>query len=217
MIERFERELLPKERRLLCQRIAFIGSNQRKGWKRGLGCVVVGSTTAFVPFIAGELSFRATERIFFGLVGLYSIIAFWAGRSVKREWNESVSELENALSRNLALVVHIKSTHMVEFEEIEDEGACYAFQLPDDKIVFVSGQDFYPSARFPNSDFEIIEIRDSRGKVVEGFIEKHGQKLAPVRTIKADTKRLLDEPDHLNVINGQLENLEQLLRPASHN
>jgi hypothetical protein len=38
----------------------------------------------------------------------------------------------------------------VEFEEIEDEGACFAFQIEGrNEIVFLSGQEFYEGPRLP--------------------------------------------------------------------
>jgi len=37
---------------------------------------------------------------------------------------------------------------MVEFEQEEDEGACYAFQLDSHHLVFLVGQDFYASVCF---------------------------------------------------------------------
>jgi len=52
---------------------------------------------------------------------------------------------------------------MVEFEEEEDEDACYAFQLDGGRILFVAGQSYYRSARFPNTDFSLVGLYDKEG------------------------------------------------------
>jgi hypothetical protein len=103
---------------------------------------------------------------------------------------------------------------MVELEEVEDEGACYAFQLSGKRIVFVSGQNFYPSARFPNSDFSLVDIYGENNVLVETFIEKHGKKLRPRRKISAEVTSKMKVPDHLQVIEGKLDDLEELLAPG---
>ncbi len=135
----------------------------------------------------------------------------WAYLSARREINAVLRRLQNALLRNQARVIRIQSEELAEIEEEEDEGACYAFQLDSEKIVFISGQDYYPSASFPNSDFSLLQILGREGEIVEELISKQGRKLAPVRTISAVTKSRLKIPDHLQVISGQIESLEKLL------
>ena len=100
---------------------------------------------------------------------------------------------------------------MVEFEEEEDEGASYAFQLDNRRIVFVVGQQFYGSARFPNSDFSLIEISTEDGTVVVGSIRKYGIRIEPIRTISAQRTAKLKIPEHLQVIDGELNQIEDLL------
>ena len=43
------------------------------------------------------------------------------------------------------------------------------------------------------------------------FIEKRGHKIQPLRTIPAGNKATLKIPQHLEVISGDLRNIEQLL------
>ena len=100
---------------------------------------------------------------------------------------------------------------MVEFEEEEDEGTCYAFQLLDGRIFFLSGQEYYSSGRFPNSDFTLVDISSEDGTVIIGHIEKRGRKLVSIRTVPAKKKAALKIPDDLQVINGDLSRIEQLL------
>jgi len=100
---------------------------------------------------------------------------------------------------------------MVEIEEVEDEGPCYAFQVNDERIVFVEGQDFYPSARFPNTDFELVEIHDGAGKLVSMVIDKHGEKLTPLRRVSAEGQLQLYRPAHLATVPGRLVDIEDIL------
>ncbi|MCH8044001.1 MAG: hypothetical protein IID44_09820 [Planctomycetes bacterium] len=144
-------------------------------------------------------------------LGIFSW-AYWS------EWRDSakrIRSINSAVARNIASVVRIRSEEMIEFEEHEDEGACYAFQLDDDRIVFVSGQEFYRTARFPSTDFELIDIADEAGNLAETRIVKHGEPLAPVRTIASADARDLSIPFHLSVVSGRLEDIERILTTQS--
>ena len=60
---------------------------------------------------------------------------------------------------------------------MEDEGACFAFQLEDrDEIVFLSGQEFYETAKFPSLDFSLVFPLDESGRRVDMLIERRGAK-----------------------------------------
>ena len=120
--------------------------------------------------------------------------------------------LESALRRNEADVVDIHATSYVEFEEVEDEGACYAFQLDDTRVVFISGQEFYPEAKFPSLDFSLVDVLDEAGRAVDMVIEKRGAKAAPAYVIPAATKQRLEIPEHLEVRSIDIARLEQQLR-----
>ena len=63
----------------------------------------------------------------------------WAYLSARREINAVLRRLQNALLRNQARVIRIQSEELAEIEEEEDQGACYAFQLDIEKMVFISG------------------------------------------------------------------------------
>lgn len=142
------------------------------------------------------------------------VISVWIYLSERPEYRAPVSRLEDALRQNEVHEIRIQSDAFVELEEIEDEGACFAFEIAGRRIVFVSGQDYYPSARFPNGDFSVIQVFDSQKSLVQEFVEKRGSKLEPRRKISAKTKSRLDIPEHLQVIDGDLGELENLLRPG---
>ena len=123
--------------------------------------------------------------------------------------------LESALRRNETDAYDVRATSFAELEEIEDEGACYAFQLDGDRLVFISGQEFYESARFPSLDFSLLYILDERGERVDMFIDKRGARAAPARTIPAGVKHGLDVPDHLGVRSGRIDELEDSIGRSS--
>ena len=138
-------------------------------------------------------------------------LVVWAVVSSRRDLMKEIDRLEATLKRNEAHEVTVRSTEMIEFEEEEDEGACYAFQLKDDRIVFIVGQEYYPSAKFPNTDFSLVSIQDGDGRCIEELIYKRGHKLKPCRMIPAKFKSEMFLPDHLEVIRGKLSELEGLL------
>ncbi len=94
---------------------------------------------------------------------------------------------------------------------MEDEGACYAFQVEAEQVLFVVGQDFYESARFPNSDFSLVHIRTESGELVEMAFVYGGSKLSPIHTVPAARKSTLQIPQHLSVINARLSDIEARL------
>ena len=180
---------------------------------------------------------RVARRLFVGLPFLFAalagltvlasdvspliVVSFWfvttvlIGLWVAVAENSQRRKLRLALSRTLesgrVREIRVVASGVVEFEEEEDEGACYAFQIADDRILFVSGQEFYASASFPNSDFALVDVLDPSGELVDFFIRKNGEKLVPIRTVPARAKRQLRLPAHLHVMIGNLANLEQLL------
>jgi hypothetical protein len=139
-----------------------------------------------------------------------SLMAAWLVLEDRSRRSSRTRAFEDALSRNQARVTRIRSDQMVAFEEVEDEGACFAFQA-EERIVFIAGQEFYPSARFPNSDFSLLEITDGRGTTVEVLIQTTGEKLQPIRTITAESQSKLRIPEHLQILTGRLEDIERLL------
>ena len=144
---------------------------------------------------------------------------FWVNRDMHAHGTQMESMargLESALKRNEADVYNVRATAFAEFEEIEDEGACYAFQIADGRLVFIQGQEFYGGARFPSLDFSLVYVIDEAGQTVDMMLDKRGAKTAPARTIPSIVKNSLDVPEHLEVRTGKLEDLEEILRRPSN-
>jgi len=150
--------------------------------------------------------------VFWLVVG--GAIAMWVGRDMRKDAGHierMARSLESALERNTADVYDVRARAFAELEEIEDEGACYVFELEGDRLVFIIGQEFYESARFPSLDFSLVYVLDEHGMTADMFIEKRGAKAAPARTIPAASKRALDVPDHLQMRAGRIDDLESSL------
>jgi hypothetical protein len=149
------------------------------------------------------------------VVGGWFVIAVLIGSRVWIEESLKTSKLARSIARTLESgrirEIRIVASSVVELEEEEDEGACYAFQIAADRIVFVSGQEFCASANFPNADFALVDVLSPSGERVDFFIRKDGARLVPTRIVSAQTKRGLRVPSHLEVVAGKLEQLEQLL------
>jgi hypothetical protein len=144
-------------------------------------------------------------------LGIGIPILLWSYFDLRRGVAKAIRRFESALRQNAACEVRIQSDAMVEFGEKHDEGACYAFQLDDRRVVFVVGQQFHHSARFPNNDFSMMDIGAEDGAVVAGFVRMHGARIQPIRRIAARKKAKLEIPQHLQVIDGELDQIEELL------
>ena len=162
--------------------------------------------------VVSLLASRETWQIVLPVwAGIAILIAAWGLLEDRARRRSRIHACEQALRGREVRVFRIQSAEVVAFEEEEeDEGACYAFQVAD-RIVFIAGQDFYASARFPNSDFSLIELSDGKANVVDSLVDTHGKRLQPTRTIAAGMKAKLRAPEHLEVLLGKLEDIERLL------
>lgn len=154
--------------------------------------------------------------VFWAVAG--SALLLWIRRDMRRDlaaFHEVLAQCRSALSRNEAEVFDIRSSRFVEFEEVEDEGACYAFEIEGGRIVFIAGQQFYPGARFPSHDFSLVCPLDERGYRLDMLIAKRGPAEDATHIIPAEAKLKLEIPEHLEVIDGRLDEIEDLLRPMS--
>lgn len=171
------------------------------------GIVVFGLLAALTVAVA-----RADWRVALAVWVLVGVcIGLWTYFQERWRLARSVRRFVRALRRNKARVTQIQSSEVAEIEAQDDEGQTYAFQLPERRIVFVVGQDFYESPRFPNSDFSIIEILGDSNEVVGIHIDKRGETLVPARKISPARVRRMSWPKHLQVVDGSLNELEQLL------
>ena len=117
-----------------------------------------------------------------------------------------VEGVKSALRRSEADVYDVHATDFIRFEEIDDEGSRYAFELANGRIAFI---DLHrPRARFPSLDFSVVQPLDEGGAAIDEWIEVHGVRTTPLRVISAARKRVLALPNHLETCDGPLANVE---------
>jgi hypothetical protein len=216
MLEASRRPLTATERRLIRSKIRSLTA---RGRRASTVALPISGGVVLILWILTALASDAPWLIvslFWLVVG--GVIAVWVHRDMRvhgGHFTRMAHDLESALRRNAAEVYDIHARAFAVFEEIEDEGACYAFELEGHRLVFISGQEFYEGARFPSLDFSLVYVLNERGETVDMFVEKRGAKSAPARTIPAASKAALDLPEHLEVRPGSIDNLEATLTPAS--
>jgi len=135
-------------------------------------------------------------------------ISLWAHRDIRKNAATRDGSFANAIRMNRAVEIRIQASSVAVLESGPDAKPTYAFQLENDQIVLVRWR---RSARFPNSDFSLVNLFTEKTKPVVGLIEKRGTKLEPVRRIPAETGTRLEVPEHLTVMPGRLSELEELL------
>lgn len=210
-VESTLRPLTQAERRLLKVKIREIDARLERRNRPLLPGVAIVAVLWVLTLVVSDASWPIVTA-FWIVIG--AAILVWVRRDLARDLDvlRDISRVyESALSRNEAEEFRFTSTSYAEFEEYEDEGACYAFQIAPNRLAFVVGQEFYPQARFPSHDFSLVYPLDERGGSADMFIEKRGDRAAPARTIPAETKLALAIPEHLEVRVGRIERLEEAL------
>ena len=208
------RLLNEKERRLLSSALAWrirrVKSLRRRTIVIGLALFAAFSGVTIIATIADKKGPAWYYACLISAAIAFSL-ALWSYPSTRAKFMADVHLFESALRIGEACVIRIQSNAMVEFEEEEDEGACYAFQLKERQIVFISGQEFYPSARFPNTDFSLVTVHGDEGALAASFIEKNGNKLKALKKISARQKSRLKIPDNMEIVEGNVDRIEHIL------
>jgi hypothetical protein len=207
------RPLTKTERRLL-RYLMFENKRRLSNYPRRMAFAIV--TTLAPPFLAtgifSGIGWLAASIVWIG-IGL--LLAVWIMIPDRRNFHRHMTACEDALQHDQVRDIRLHATAMVAFEELDDEGATYAFQLTDERILFVGGDNLYPSARFPNSDFSLVTTLNGNDRAAMSWIVKHGHRIEPVRTIPADFKKHNELPAHLTIINGRIDDVEHLIKAAS--
>lgn len=210
------RPLTAAERRLLRCKIRQYGRRpgdlERSVRLAGVGIVGV---LWLWTLLATDLSWLVVTAVWL-VIGV--AIYVWVLRDLRKELGHLpgvVSSMESALERDEVESFDVEAVGYAEFEEVADEGACWAFDLGDGRVVFLVGQQFYPSARFPSLDFSVVHPLDEDGASADMWIEKRGDAVPPDRVIPMDVKwELLGDcfPESLDVVHGELAGLEGTVR-----
>jgi hypothetical protein len=204
-----ERPLSGAEQVQLATRLA----NARTESTRAL--LKTGGAAAIVCGVLGILTLLASDApralIAAFWVVLWLVFTLWIGLPWRRLMRSQVRMFEEAIRANRTREIRLQATRVVEFEEEEDEGACYAFDHDGNAAVFIIGQEFYEDDDFPNTDFSMVEILGERGQPIDVLLTKRGQKLQPERVVPAEVKNRLELPAHLTIVPGTLDRIEASL------
>jgi hypothetical protein len=86
--------------------------------------------------------------------------------------------------------------------------------LPENKILSFGGQDFYPSKKFPSSNFEIAICYGIKNEIVLLEIYNYGNKIKPKLKITGQRKWDLignsnyPDPEDFTIIEGRLDDFD---------
>src|SRR4051812_1446101 len=149
--------------------------------------------------------------LFFEIDAILAYSAIPVGLALLLLLGFAVSAAGAGTTPSTAQVFDVRARAFVSFEPVTDEGAYYAFDLGDERIVFVGGKEFDKAENFPCLDFALVNLRDGR-KIIASRVDCRSPKEKPVRTIPAQITRRLAMPANLEVRSGKLETVEQDLK-----
>jgi hypothetical protein len=84
-------------------------------------------------------------------------------------------------------------------------------ELPNRSLTFLSGQDSYPTPRFPSARIDYIDILSPAGVPVLNLRSCKGKRLPLDRSLHSDFKADMTWPGDLEVRAGTLDDLEAVL------
>jgi hypothetical protein len=205
MVERTERQLLDSERRVLAERRAQAqhaadAALRRFGLVSGGICAVL----AVLTLLASD----APPGVILGFWTVVAIgIALWTGLPERRQARQRAAAYAAALAHDRALVTRVRSDRVVAFEEVEDEGACWAFDAGHDRTIFVAGQMYDTDEGFPSSDVTFVEVLLPNAAAVDELVTHHGRRLEPERWVSGTAKLSGEPPEHLEILDVPLDRI----------
>src|SRR5262245_26885986 len=208
-VREFERALADPEKRELQTRLDRLQSMIRVGpLKAAAASVAVCGVLAILTLVFSDASRLSIVGFWLALAILFTV---WIGVPGRTDIRRQHALLTAALQHDRGRGFHVQSNRVVEFDEIEDEGACFAFDIGDGRVLFVLGQEFYPDDEFPNADFSLVSVLGPNNVIADEIFVKDGTKLVPERRIAREVKDRLTIPDHLEIVEADLATIESTL------
>lgn len=171
----------------------------------------------FGSFFYFKLETKQEHYLLTAIVIIYSLIGCWSFADAWYRISSARKNLEFVLLNNKIKFIRVEAEGYIELPEYEDEGVHYLFQLPHNQILSMGGQDFYPTDKFPNTDFEIALCRGLNDEVVLLKTYTYGIKLLPIEKKQEKKKWNLignpnyPDPERFTIIPGQLVDIEDII------
>jgi hypothetical protein len=135
-------------------------------WTIGI-CVVILTVGAFLQ----QLIIAGVVATIFALV---RVGGYLEHRRLRQHQLAFRRRLTEELESENAYIVTCLPKRIIEREEFEDEGAFWIFDGGEGRYLALCGQDYYGTARFPSSHFEVV--MGSRHRTLVG-IRSHGSRV----------------------------------------
>jgi len=217
MYELVERTLNDKEIRLLKSRIRGYEKQIRPPRRKVLIAVLLGYGAAGLIVLAGNLLAKDKTPVWFTVLILFGagtflfVSVFGSLSRQNRDSRRMIAVIKDALAGGSARVETICCKRFIKVEELEDEGACYLFEIDEKRLLLLFGQEYYSDAKFPSTDFSLVDILDANRNPVDSYVEKRGEKLKPYRIISASDKIKGIIPYDEKFINCGLDELDSYM------
>ena len=207
-----ERPLSDKEIKILRQDLKRLDKQKSFQIKFLVGWTLL----AFIvgTFVYFKLETTTELYLLIGTVVIYILIGVWSFMETHLRQKKVRKNIDFVFETNKVKSIKVITTDYIELSEVEDEGVGYLFQISDNKILSLGGQDFYPTKNFPSDNFEIVVCNGEKDEVVLLKTYNYGKKIQPMRKITGQQKWDLigsinyPESEKFTIIDGQLENIE---------
>lgn len=211
-----QRPLSVKENKLLNEDLKSIFKKRAyqlkflTGWS--LTALIVGT------FFYFRLQSNQEHYLLFGVVSIYILIGCWTFLGEYFRLLKKKKSINFALSKGVVNYIRVIPSTYIELTEYEDEGTHYLFQLDNNRILSLGGQDRYPSSKFPNTDFEIVLCLGMMNEMILLHTYNYGKKLKPTIKISGKEKWALmasanyPDPEKFTIISGRIENYKNILK-----
>lgn len=213
-----KRSLTTTEQQQLRILQAFYKKRLRDGFKWKL---VAKNGFFIVAFVAIIYFFNGHDISWVGIIGLpfTSLILYLNIRDYFREqkiFKKELPQIEQLLASDEIEVIQYNCKKAILFSEYEDEGACYALELADNRLLFWWDIDYGGQGFLPNSIIEVY-ADEMMKNLLKVDIRLLGERFMPIvilPEIKWEVADLL--PGHRDIIDSNvdafLQKIEQELK-----
>lgn len=212
---KFTRPISDEELQLLRQEDEVSAQQIKRLTKWALIAVLLIVTASIV--IYGYIAAKLLPVL--GLTSSGLLLAMlWAMVSLIRDIRKNMNGRDQLRAKNTLAVIRAVTQAYIYFPEQEDEGDGYIFQLEDNRLLAISGQDFYKDEKWPTTCFEIIEGKDDKGRIIFFAVVTEGEPLAPAHVVENTggwfnlAHPELPDPVRFSETNGTLEDCLKVIR-----